>query len=81
MKTFSANTYNVKIKPSLSFAAKHEESAFCFALTRGGARQFHLGGATGGASFATRRAVNGLCRTSFQWHDVTRKIWEGHWGG
>ena len=32
-------------------------------------------GATGGASFATRGAVNGLCRTSMQWHDVTRKIW------
>jgi len=30
---------------------------------RGGARHFHLGGATGGASFATRGAVDGLCRT------------------
>jgi len=30
---------------------------------KGGARHFHLGGATGGASFATRGTVNGLCRT------------------
>jgi len=32
-------------------------------MVRGGARHFPLGGATGGASFATRGAVNGLCRT------------------
>jgi len=41
---------------------------------RGGARHFHLGGATGGASFATRGAVNGLCRTF-------RKRPEKFWGG
>jgi len=42
--------------------------------SRGGARHLHLGGATGGASFATRGAVNGLCRTF-------RKRPEKFWGG
>jgi len=46
-------------------------------VIRGGDRHFHLGGATGGARFATRGAVNGLRRTSMQWHDVTRKILGG----
>jgi len=32
-------------------------------MDRVGARHFHLGGGTGGVSFATRGAVNGLCRT------------------
>ena len=32
-------------------------------VCRDGVRHFHFGGATGGASFATRGAVNGLCRT------------------
>jgi len=32
-------------------------------MNRGGTRHFHLWGATGGASFATRGAVNGLCKT------------------
>ena len=44
---------------------------------QGQSQTFSFGGATGGASFATRGAVNGLCRTSMQWHDVTRKILEG----
>jgi len=41
---------------------------------QGRSQTFSFGGATGGASFATRGAVNGLCRTSMQWHDVTWKI-------
>ena len=44
---------------------------------QGRSQTFSFGGATGGASFATRGAVNGLCRTSMQWHDVTRKILGG----
>ena len=41
-----------------------------------------IGGATGGASFATRGAVNGLCRTFRKRPappDVTRKIFGGLW--
>jgi len=34
-------------------------------------------GATGGASFATRGAVNGLCRTFIK---RPEKFWGGHWG-
>ena len=44
---------------------------------QGRSQTFSFGGATGGASFATRGAVNGLCRTSMQWHGVTRKIFGG----
>ena len=47
------------------------------AATRGGARHF-LWGATGGASFATRGAINGLCRT---FRKRPEKCWGGHWGG
>jgi len=47
---------------------------------QGRSQTFSFGGATGGASFATRVAVNGLCRTSMQWHDVTRKILGGPLG-
>ena len=55
--------------------------SICLQLRQQGRSQtFSFGGATGGASFATRGAVNGLCRTSMQWHDVTRKIW-GATGG
>jgi len=53
-------------------------------LGQGRSQTFLFGGGTGGASFATRGAVNGLCRTSMQWHDVTRKILGGQakiWGG
>ena len=44
------------------------KTAFCFKQGKDWPRQgrsqtFFLGGATGGASFATRGAVNGLCRT------------------
>jgi len=54
----------------------------CFWQTgvQGRSQTFSFGGATGGAGFATRGAVNGLCRISMQWHDVTRKIW-GATGG
>ena len=34
-------------------------------------------GATGGASFATRGAVNGLCRT---FRKRPENFWGGHWG-
>jgi len=40
---------------------------------QGRSQTFSFGGATGGASFATRRAVNGLCRTF-------RKRPEKFWG-
>ena len=64
--------------------SRHDWKAFQFLLVafekfpprvafRGGARHFHLGGASGGASFATRGAVNGLCRTF-------RKRPENFWG-
>jgi len=39
---------------------------------------FILGGGTGGASFATRGAVNGLCRT---FRKRPENFWGGHWGG
>jgi len=35
-------------------------------------------GPTGGATFATRGAVNGLCRT---FRKIPEKFWGGHWGG
>jgi len=41
--------------------------------TQGRSQTFSFGGATGGASFATRGAVNGLCRTF-------RKSPEKFWG-
>jgi len=69
-------------KSTFLTALEHrEKEARSLFAARGGGRHFHLGGATGGASFATRGAVSGLCRTSVQWHDVTRKILGGHWGG
>ena len=44
-----------------------------------GRRQtFSFGGATGGASFATRGAVNGLCRT---FRKRPENFWGSHWGG
>ena len=51
---------------------------FYLFIIRGGARHLHLGGATGGASFATRGAVNGLCRT---FRKRPEKFLGGHWGG
>ena len=44
-----------------------------FYLQQGRSQTFSFGGATGGASFATRGAVNGLCRTF-------RKRPEKFWG-
>jgi len=35
----------------------------CMIARQGRSQTFSFGGATGGASFATRGAVNGLCRT------------------
>jgi len=54
---------------------------FRYASEQGRSQTFSFGRATGGASCATRGAVNGLCRTSVQWHDVTRKIFGGTLGG
>jgi len=45
---------------------------------QGRSQTFSFGGTTGGASFATRGAVNGLCRT---FRKRPEKFWEGHWGG
>jgi len=45
---------------------------------QGRSQTFSFGGATGGASFATRGAVNGLCRT---FRKRPEKFWGGHWGG
>jgi len=44
----------------------------------GRSQTFSFGGGTGGASFATRVAVNGLCRT---FRKRPEKFWEGHCGG
>ena len=60
---------------------KEKLSVRTFILPGRGGADIFIWGATGGACFATRGAVNGLCRTSMQWHDVTRKILGGHWGG
>jgi len=46
--------------------------------TKGRSQTFSFGGATGGASFATRGAVNGLCRT---FRKRPEKFWGGHWEG
>jgi len=46
-------------------------------VPRDGARHFHLGGATGRASFATRGAVNGPCRA---FRKRPEKLRGGHWG-
>jgi len=54
---------------------------FRYASEQGRSQTFSFGRATGGASCATRGAVNGLCRTSVQWHDVTRKNFWGDTGG
>jgi len=45
---------------------------------QGRSQTFSFGGATGGASFATRGAVNGLCRT---FRKRPEKFWGGYWGG
>jgi len=45
---------------------------------QGRSQTFSFGGATGGASFATRGAVNDLCRT---FRKRPEKFWWGHWGG
>ena len=47
------------------------------AFYQGRSQTFSFGGATGGASFATRGAVNGLCRTFRKWPE---KFLGGHWG-
>ena len=39
---------------------------FDMAADQGRSQSFSFGGGTGGASFATRGAVNGLCRTLMQ---------------
>ena len=44
---------------------------------QGRSQTFSFGGATGGASFATRGAVNGLCRT---FRKRPEKFLGGHWG-
>jgi len=44
---------------------------------QGRSQTFSFGGATGGASFATRGDVNGLCRT---FRKRPEKFWGGHWG-
>ena len=66
---------NLQFNNVIPLASWYIRYGLLLAVDRGGARHFHLGGATGGASFATRGAVNGLCR--MQWHDVTRKIFGG----
>jgi len=55
---------------------------------QGRSQTFSFGGATGGASFATRGAVNGLCRTFRETYSsgmTSRgKFWGGQakfWGG
>ena len=48
--------FGEKIFPLKSSAPQHQ-------YKQGRSQTFSFGGATGGASFATRRAVNGLCRT------------------
>jgi len=53
---------------------------YCTHCRTGAEPDIFIWGATGVASFATRGAVNGLCRTSMQWHDVTRKILGGTGG-
>ena len=45
----------------------------CLSEEQGRSQTFSFGGATGGASFATREAVNGLCRT---FRKRPEKIWE-----
>ena len=47
------------------------------AWIQGRSQTFSFGGATGGAGFATRGAVNGLCRT---FRKRPEKFWGGHWG-
>ena len=47
------------------------------ALGRSGARNLHLGAATGGASVVTREAVNGLCRI---FRKRPEKFWVSTWG-
>jgi len=44
---------------------------------QGRSQTFLFGGATGGASFATKGAVNGLCRT---FRKRPEKFLGGHWG-
>jgi len=44
-----------------------------FSLLQGWSQTFLFGGTTGGASFATRGAVNGLCRT---FRKRPEKFWE-----
>ena len=44
---------------------------------QGRSQTFSFGGATGGASFATRGAVNGLCRT---FRKSSENFLGGHWG-
>ena len=59
-----------------STRATHLIMLFCITkgYNQGRSQTFSFGGATGGASFATRGAVNGLCRTF-------RKRPEKFWGG
>jgi len=47
-------------------------------LEQGRSQTSSFGGTTGGASFATRGAVNGLCRT---FRKRPEKFWVGHWKG
>jgi len=52
---------------------------------RGGARHFHLGGPLEGPVLQ-QEELSTVCaglseRDLLQWHDVTRKIFGGHWGG
>ena len=61
-----------------SFSEAQQNFDSHMVLYRGGTRHFHLGGATGGDSFATRGAANGLCRT---FRKTLEKFWGGHWGG
>jgi len=53
-------------------------------VIRGGARHFHLGGPLEG-TVLQQGELSMVCvglseRDLLQWHDVTQKIWGGHWG-
>ena len=71
-----------KWKHALERFADHESSKYhCDSVLKaectGAEPDIFIGGGTGGASFATRGAVNGLCMT---FRKRSEKFWGGHWG-
>ena len=68
-------SYLVYSTTALKWSRKIQRGSSC---SQRRSQTFSFGGGTGGASFATRGAVSGLCRT---FRKIPEKFWGDHWRG